>query len=131
MFGFGKKKKQDKEQKKRSKIDKLIMGAIVGGAVGSVIGMSIAPQKGKETREMIAQKGKELIKKGQDQVEKISENISKKNETDEAEKEMSEARHHKKKLGARIKERLFGRSKKVKKNLMQDEDLKKIPNEVD
>lgn len=27
------------------------MGAVIGGAIGSVIGASIAPKKGKETRE--------------------------------------------------------------------------------
>lgn len=38
--------------------DKVIMGAVVGGAIGSVLGASIAPKKGKETREDIAQVAK-------------------------------------------------------------------------
>lgn len=116
MFGFGKKKNKE-TGKKRSKLDKLIMGAIVGGAVGSVIGMSIAPQKGKETREMIAQKGKELIKKGQESIEKLSDTKEKK--------------EHRKTLLSGITDRIFGRSKKVKKDIMKDGDMKKIPNEVE
>jgi gas vesicle protein len=126
MFGFGKKKKKDQpEKKKHSKLDKLIMGAIVGGAVGSVIGMSIAPQKGKETREMIAQKGKELIKKGQDSLEKLSHEAKKSDE------DIIQESKQKKKLFSRIKDGLFGRNKKVKKGLMKEDDMKKIPNEVE
>jgi gas vesicle protein len=128
MFGFGKKKRQEKEQKKKSKLDKLIMGAIVGGAVGSVIGMSIAPQKGKETREMIAQKGKELIRKSQDSIHKLSEL----NERKKLEEELfEEASKHKKNIVARIFGRIFGRGKKVKKGIANEAEMKKIPNEVD
>ncbi len=128
MFGFGKKKKQEREQKKKSKLDKLIMGAIVGGAVGSVIGMSIAPQKGKETREMIAQKSKELIKKGQDSLNKISEF----NEHKKLEEELfEEASKHKKNIVSKIFGRIFGRGKKVKKGIANEASMKKIPNEVD
>ncbi len=126
MFGFGKKKKQEK---KKSTIDKLIMGAIVGGAVGSVIGMTIAPQKGKETREMIAQKGKELIEKGQEIKKKMDEAHEQKDvESDEL---VEEHRHHKKSIMAKMADRVFGRSKKVKKEIMKEEKLKKIPNEVE
>ncbi len=128
MFGFGKKKKKDlPDKKKHSKLDKLIMGAIVGGAVGSVIGMSIAPQKGKETRELIAQKGKELIKKGQDSLDKFSDAKEKKHE-----EAAQESPKQKKKFFSRLKDGLFGRSKKVKKGLMkEDSDMRKIPNEVE
>lgn len=129
MFGFGKKKKHEKIQKKKSKIDKLIMGAIVGGAVGSVIGMSIAPQKGKETREMIAQKGKELIKKGQDSFEKLTDAAEKKSQHEE--EIISEARKNKKGVFSRLKEKVLGPGKKVKKGIMEDDDMRKIPNEVE
>ncbi|MFO0780798.1 MAG: YtxH domain-containing protein [Candidatus Gracilibacteria bacterium] len=129
MFGFGKKKKQEKLQKKKSKIDKLIMGAIVGGAVGSVIGMSIAPQKGKETREMIAQKGKELIKKGQDSLEKLTDGAEKKTQPEE--EMISEARKNKKGVFSRLKDKVLGPGKKVKKGIMEDDDMRKIPNEVE
>ncbi len=124
MFGFGKKKKLDKP-KKKSKLDKLIMGAIVGGAVGSVIGMSIAPKKGSETREIIAQKGKELIKKGQESLEKLSDAKEKMEIDHEFGKET-----RKKSLFSRMKDKLTGKGKKVKKNMTRD-DMKKIPNEVD
>lgn len=122
MFGFGKKKKQEK---KKSKLDKLIMGAIVGGAVGSVIGMSIAPQKGKETREMIAQKGKELIKKGHESLEKLADAKEKMDIDKEFRQETG-----KKNLFSRIKDKLFAKGKKVKKNMTREE-MKKIPNEVE
>ena len=120
MFGFGRRKKQEKE-KKKSKIDKLIMGAIVGGAVGSVIGMSIAPQKGKDTREMLAQKGKELIKKGQEFSQKIKDEQHK-NELDH-----SSGKYPKKKLLGRVADKLFRRKKKDLKR----EDFRRIPNEVE
>lgn len=35
------------------------MGAIIGTAIGSAIGMGLAPKKGKETREMLKEKGVE------------------------------------------------------------------------
>lgn len=117
MFGFGKKK----TEKKKSKIDKLIMGAIVGGAVGSVIGMTIAPQKGKETRDLIAQKGKELIQKGHESLDKFSE-------AQENNKIMREAAQRKKNFFNRMKDRLFGSKKKMKKDLNQAE-MKEIPYE--
>jgi len=70
MFGFGKKKKleaQTQEDKaKKTKMDKLVMGAIIGVAVGSVVGMTMAPQKGSDTRKMIADKGMEAINKGRE-----------------------------------------------------------------
>lgn len=72
MFGFGK-KKEPKEPKKKSTIDKLIMGAIVGGAIGSVVGMNLAPKKGKETREYLTQKSKDLYEKGKEIGTKIQE----------------------------------------------------------
>ena len=63
-------RKKPKEEKK-SKIDKLVMGMIVGGAIGSVVGMSIAPNKGKDTREYLNKKGKEILQKGQEMSDKI------------------------------------------------------------
>jgi len=70
MFGLGKKKQQTTREAevapKKTKIDKLVMGAIIGVAVGSVVGMAIAPQKGSETRKMIADKGMEAINKSRE-----------------------------------------------------------------
>jgi gas vesicle protein len=117
MFGFGKKKKREETGKKHSKIDKLIMGAIVGGAVGSVIGMSIAPKKGSDTRGILAQKGKDLLKKGQEMKAKY----------DNAEAGKS---HSKPGLFGRAAASLFSRGKKVRKNI-SEEDMKKIPNEIE
>lgn len=61
----------EEDKKKESKLDSIIMGVILGGAVGSVIGLTLAPRKGKETREMIKKKGAELIEKGKDASEKF------------------------------------------------------------
>lgn len=56
----------DKKSGAGSKLDKLIMGVILGGAIGSVLGLTLAPRKGKETREIIKQKSAELIEKGKE-----------------------------------------------------------------
>ncbi|MEK7126902.1 MAG: YtxH domain-containing protein [Patescibacteria group bacterium] len=40
------------EEKKRI-WDKILIGIVIGGAIGSVVGASLAPKKGKETREDI------------------------------------------------------------------------------
>ena len=40
-------------------MDNVIMGAIIGTAIGSAIGMGFAPKKGKDTREMLMDKGAE------------------------------------------------------------------------
>lgn len=49
-----------------SKVDKLVMGIILGGAIGSVLGLTLAPRKGRETREIIKKKGGELIERGKE-----------------------------------------------------------------
>jgi gas vesicle protein len=48
------------------KVDRFVMGAILGSAIGSVLGMALAPKKGKDTREIIKEKSKGIIKKGKD-----------------------------------------------------------------
>ena len=50
------------DKKIGKKIDSLIMGVILGGAIGSVLGLTLAPRKGKETRELIKKKGEEFIR---------------------------------------------------------------------
>lgn len=62
---------QQKNNKIGRKLDRLIIGVILGGAIGSVLGLTLAPKKGKETREIIKQKGKELIEKGKTASEKF------------------------------------------------------------
>lgn len=52
--------------KKKSGFEKLVMGAIIGVAVGSVVGMAVAPQKGSDTRKMIADKSREAVEKGKE-----------------------------------------------------------------
>ena len=56
--------KKDEDNKGKKKIwDKVLMGAVIGGAIGSVLGASIAPKKGKETRDELKVGGKILYKK--------------------------------------------------------------------
>ena len=111
MFGFGKKEKSE-QPKKKSTIDKLIMGAIVGGAIGSVVGMNLAPKKGKETREYLTQKGKEIGSKIQNEISSTQKPGSRP------------------KFFSRLKNKFFPKKeKKQPATLAQDVDLKKIPDE--
>jgi len=73
---FRKKNKQQEEarpEKKKTSIDKLVMGAIIGVAVGSVVGMTIAPQKGSDTRKMIADKSREALEAGKEMGKKFND----------------------------------------------------------
>lgn len=56
----------EQDKKITKKLDKLVMGVILGGAIGSVLGLTLAPRRGKETREIIKQKGQEIIEKGKE-----------------------------------------------------------------
>jgi gas vesicle protein len=58
MFGFNKKKK---EEKKQGHVEKILMGMIVGGAIGSVLGVSLAPKKGSETRKEIGKETNKVV----------------------------------------------------------------------
>ncbi|MEK7528802.1 MAG: YtxH domain-containing protein [Patescibacteria group bacterium] len=68
----------DNEEKKEksSTVDRLVMGVIIGGAIGSVVGMAFAPLKGKDTRKIIHEKGKEYIDKGREVSSKIREQLA-------------------------------------------------------
>jgi gas vesicle protein len=126
MFGFGKKKNrqddsaggpsgensQPQKPAKKSSFDKLVMGAIVGVAVGSVIGMAVAPKKGSETREIIAQKGKEAYGQGKKFIEEHQPQIK------EAQKRLGFFR--------RI---IFGKPKPAGQDAK--DKLKRIPTEVE
>lgn len=48
--------------KNKGSLEKIIMTAIVGAAIGSVIGVSVAPNKGKETRKNIFTKLKNIVR---------------------------------------------------------------------
>ena len=50
---------EQKPQQPKSTVDKIIMGAIIGTAIGSAVGLSMAPKKGKETREDVKNLSKE------------------------------------------------------------------------
>ena len=46
------------------KIFKLLTGVVVGGAIGSILGLTLAPKKGKETRQYLRDKSLEMFLEG-------------------------------------------------------------------
>lgn len=52
-------------------IGKFIAGFAAGSILGGLIGIILAPQSGEETREMLADKSKEMYGKAQDTVSEI------------------------------------------------------------
>jgi len=46
------------------KTSKILTGFIVGGAIGSILGLTLAPKKGKETREFLRDKSLEMFLDG-------------------------------------------------------------------
>lgn len=68
-----------KEKKKEEVIDtakKIAGGAAVGTTIGALTGVLFAPKSGKETREDIVGKNKELIEKGKKKIEDITKSSS-------------------------------------------------------
>lgn len=61
----------DEDKKITKHLDRLVMGIILGGAIGSVLGLTLAPRKGKETREILKKKSQELLEKGKNVSEKF------------------------------------------------------------
>lgn len=96
------------------------MGAIVGGAIGSVVGMSIAPKSGKETREFLAQKGKDIYEKGKEMGAKTQDGVS-----------STEVPRPRKKLFSKLKDKIFRRQARQKAEVAREEEMKKIPHEAD
>lgn len=47
------------KSKNKSTVDKIVMGAIIGTAIGSALGITLAPQKGEETRQDLGHLAKE------------------------------------------------------------------------
>ncbi|QQR54418.1 YtxH domain-containing protein [Candidatus Peregrinibacteria bacterium] len=48
------------DEKKKSTLDKIVMGALIGTAVGSAVSLTLAPKTGKETRDFIKEKSKDV-----------------------------------------------------------------------
>lgn len=48
------------EKNNKSTLDKIVMGALIGTAIGSAVSLTLAPQKGKETRDYLKEKGKDV-----------------------------------------------------------------------
>ncbi|MBA4336602.1 hypothetical protein C0416_02390 [bacterium] len=69
---FNKKEPEASQKKKRKGVlERVVMGVIVGGAIGSVVGLTVAPKKGKETRDYLKEKGKEVYGRGKEAGEKF------------------------------------------------------------
>lgn len=53
-----------KNKKRVSKgVFKVLTGVVVGGAIGSILGLTLAPEKGKKTRQIIRDKSMKLYLK--------------------------------------------------------------------
>lgn len=50
---------------------KFLAGFIVGGAIGAVAGILLAPKSGEETRQMIADGAKDMMKRADETVKEI------------------------------------------------------------
>lgn len=48
------------DEKNKSALDKIVMGALIGTAIGSAVSLTLAPQKGKETRDLVKEKAKNV-----------------------------------------------------------------------
>ncbi|MBU0577309.1 YtxH domain-containing protein [Patescibacteria group bacterium] len=46
------------------KVFKVLTGVIIGGAIGSILGLTLAPKKGKETREYLREKSLDMFLEG-------------------------------------------------------------------
>lgn len=52
---------------------KFLAGVIVGGAIGAIAGIILAPQSGEETRELLNDASKDIIKKTDKTVKEIQD----------------------------------------------------------
>lgn len=62
-----------KKRKVGKGVFKVLTGVIVGGAIGSILGLTLAPQKGKETRKAIRDKSLEMFLKGRKELKEQHE----------------------------------------------------------
>lgn len=56
-----------------SSIGKFLTGVIVGGALGAIAGILLAPQSGEETRELLNDASKDVVKKTDKTVKEIQD----------------------------------------------------------
>ena len=53
-----------KNKKVGRKVFKILTGMVVGSAIGSILGLTLAPKKGKETREYLRDKSLDMFLQG-------------------------------------------------------------------
>lgn len=56
-----------------SSVGKFLVGAVVGGALGAIAGILLAPQSGEESREMLNDASKDVVKKTDKTVKEIQD----------------------------------------------------------
>ncbi|MEK7097853.1 MAG: YtxH domain-containing protein [Patescibacteria group bacterium] len=100
------------------KVDRFIMGALLGGAIGSVLGMTLAPKKGKETRDILKEKGKKLFQKSKEIVKKTKNGIGGKGIAEEG-----------KHLFKIVKDKIDSIKEQRELSRMTDDESRKIPHE--
>lgn len=110
----------EKDPKKKksigSALDKIFMGAIIGGAIGSVLGMSVAPKKGKETRQFLKRKTLDIIEKAEKMLRKNEPNVE-----EEIKNLATKARQR--------GDKIFNFLSHEEQKQAEEEDIKKIPHE--
>ncbi len=62
-----------KKRKVGKGIFKVLTGVVVGGAIGSILGLTLAPQKGKDTRKAIRDKSLDMFLKGKKELKQQHE----------------------------------------------------------
>lgn len=59
-----------KKKKVGKGVFRLLTGVVVGSAIGSILGLTLAPQKGEDTRKAIRDKSLDMFLKGKTQLKK-------------------------------------------------------------
>lgn len=100
------------------KVDRFIMGALLGGAIGSVLGMTLAPKKGKETRDVLKEKGLKLFQKSKEIIKKTKDGVEGKGAVDGG-----------KHLFKIVKDKIGSIKEQRELSRITDEESRKIPHE--
>jgi gas vesicle protein len=87
----------------KGNLEKVILSTIAGVASGVALGFLFAPDKGKNTREKISQKGNDYLKSISKEIDELRENLNKR--ADMAKEDISELNKEAKSKGEEILKR--------------------------